>query len=54
MTTALSQKIPASEKKNYNVLNEFIPYTDRREYKIIVDFETVAKEFPIITTYQVL
>lgn len=38
MQNALLNKIPVNEKKNYNVLNEFIPYTDRREYKILVNF----------------
>ena len=39
----LSDKMPNQEKKNYNVLNDFIPYTDRREYKILISLESFAK-----------
>jgi hypothetical protein len=31
------------------VLNDFIPYTDRREYKILISFESFAKDLPEIT-----
>lgn len=43
MMDVLTKKIPANQKKNYNVLNEFLQHTDRREFKILVDFEMVSE-----------